>query len=99
MGGRAPRARLHPRRTLLADPRFKYVPELDEEQFQSLSRVPILARDGAVIGVISLHTEAPREFTADEVEFLVSSASLVAGAIENARLYEETRRGSASSSS
>ena len=36
--------------------------------------------------------EAPREFTEAEVDVLVSSASLVAGAIENARLYEETRR-------
>ena len=49
-------------------------------------------RGGDVIGVITAHTEAPREFTEDEVEFLVTSASLVAGAIENARLYEETRR-------
>lgn len=76
----------------LADPRFKYVPELAEEQFQSLVSIPILAKDGEAIGVVSLHTQAPREFTKGEVEFLVSSASLVAGAIENARLYEETRR-------
>lgn len=74
------------------DPRFKYVPELEEEKFQSLVSVPIPARDGSVIGVISLHTEAPREFTDEEVEFLVSSATLVAGAIENARLYEESRQ-------
>ncbi len=76
----------------LADPRNRYVPELEEERFQALLSVPIVAREGGVIGVISLHTEAPREFTPGEVEFLVSSASLVAGAIENARLYEETRR-------
>jgi GAF domain-containing protein len=76
---------------LLADPRVKYVPELEEERFQSLLCVPILARDGGVIGVISVHTEAPREFTQAEVDFLVSSASLVAGAVENARLYEEAR--------
>jgi GAF domain-containing protein len=74
------------------DPRFKYVPELEEERFQSLVSVPIAARDGGVVGVITLHTEAPREFTETEVEFLVSSATLVAGAIENARLYEESRR-------
>ena len=79
------------RENLLADPRTKYVPELEEERFQSLVSVPILARDGALIGVISAHTEAPREFTQAEVDFLVSSASLVAGAIENARLYEEMR--------
>src|SRR5262249_8274103 len=74
------------------DPRFKYVPELEEERFQSLVCVPIPARDGGVVGVISLHTEAPREFADDEVEFLVSSATLLAGVIENARLYDESRR-------
>jgi putative methionine-R-sulfoxide reductase with GAF domain len=77
---------------LLSDPRTKFVPELEEEKFQSLLSVPIIAREGSVIGVISLHTEAPREFTSAEVEVLTSSASLVAGAIENARLYEETRK-------
>ncbi|MCY7302683.1 MAG: GAF domain-containing protein [Thermoleophilia bacterium] len=76
---------------LLADPRVAYVPELDEERFQSLLSVPIAARDGTVIGVISAHTEAPHAFTQDEVDFVVTSASLVAAAIENARLYDETR--------
>jgi GAF domain-containing protein/sugar diacid utilization regulator len=76
----------------MADPRNKFVPELEEERFQSLLCVPIVGRAGEVIGVISLHTEAPREFTPAEVEVLTSSASLVAGAIENARLYQETRQ-------
>ena len=75
----------------LADPRTKYVPELEEERFQSLLAVPLVDRAGEAIGVITAHTEAPREFSDDEVDFLVTSASLVAGAIENARLYEETR--------
>ena len=79
------------RENALADPRSTYVPELDDERFQSLLCVPIRAREGSVIGVITLHTEAPREFSKSEVDFLVSSASLVAGAIENARLYAETR--------
>jgi GAF domain-containing protein len=76
---------------LLADPRVKYVPELEEERFQSLLSVPIVRKDGNVLGVISAHTEAPREFTSDEVDFLVTTASLVAGAIENASLYGEMR--------
>jgi GAF domain-containing protein len=80
------------REGLLDDPRVKYVPELEEERFQSLVSVPIVGKDGNVIGVISSHTEAPREFTESEVDVLVSSASLVGGAIENARLYEEMRR-------
>jgi GAF domain-containing protein len=79
------------REKALDDPRVKYVPELEEERFQSLVCVPILSRAQEPIGVISLHTEAPREFAEDEVELLVSSASLVAGAIENARLYQEMR--------
>jgi len=74
------------------DPRNKFVPELEEEKFQSLLSVPVAGRDGDVIGAITMHTEAPREFTEKEVELLTSTASLVAGAIENARLYEETRQ-------
>jgi PucR-like helix-turn-helix protein/diguanylate cyclase with GGDEF domain/GAF domain-containing protein len=80
------------RENALDDPRVKYVPELEEEKFQSLVAVPVLGKDGSPIGSILLHTEAPREFTEGEADFLVSSASLVAGAIENARLYEEARR-------
>ncbi len=75
----------------LADPRTKYFPELEEERFQSLLAVPVVGRAGETIGVVTAHTEAPREFSDDEVDFLVTSASLVAAAIENARLYEETR--------
>ena len=75
----------------LADPRVEYVPELEEERFQSLLAVPIVGRAASPSVRSRLHTEAPREFTHDEVDFLVTSASLVAGAIENARLYEETR--------
>ena len=75
----------------LADPRVKYVPELEEERYQSLLALPIVGRTGEAIGAITAHTEAPREFTDDEVDFIVTSAALVASAIENARLYEETR--------
>jgi GAF domain-containing protein len=75
----------------LSDPRVKYVPELEEERYQSLLAIPIVGRAGEPIGAITAHTEAPREFTDDEVDFLVASASLVASAIENARLYEDAR--------
>src|SRR5438105_4073682 len=77
---------------LLADPRVKYVPELEEERFQSLICVPIIAKDGAPVGVVSMHSEAPREFSEDEVEFLVSGATLLGGAVETARLYRDMRR-------
>ncbi len=80
------------RERAMQDPRMKYVPELEEERFQSMVAVPLLYRSGAVIGVVVLHTEAPREFDDDVLKFLVHTASLAAGAIENAQLYEETRR-------
>src|SRR5271165_168285 len=74
------------------DPRMKYVPLLQEEQFQSMVAVPILARSNDTLGVIVLHTEAPREFTEDTLKLLVHIASLVSGAIENAQLYQRERR-------
>jgi len=76
----------------LADARMKYVPELEEERFESMVAVPVLTRESDVIGVVVLHTEAPREFDSGVLNFLVHTASLVAGAIENAKLYEGTRR-------
>ena len=65
------------RENALEDPRMRYVPELEEERFQSMVAVPILAKSGDVIGVIVLHTEAPREFDDDVLNFLVHTASLV----------------------
>ncbi len=76
----------------LEDPRVVYVPEMEEEHFQSMVSVPVLARAGDVTGVINLHTEAPREFDRDDLEFIEHTASLVAGAIENARLYQDATR-------
>jgi len=77
------------RERALEDPRVLYVAELEEERFQSLVSVPILARSSEVAGVISVHASAPHEFSHADREFLESTASLVAGAIENARLYED----------
>ncbi len=80
------------RENAMADPRMKFVPELEEERFQSMVAVPILSRAAETIGVIVLHTEAPREFTEDTLKLLVHIASLVSGAIENAQLYDQQRR-------
>jgi GAF domain-containing protein len=76
----------------LNDPRFQPYPELEEEKFQSLMSVPILAKDRHLIGVITVHTVAPYEFTEQHQTFALNTAALVAGAIENARLYENTQR-------
>jgi sugar diacid utilization regulator/putative methionine-R-sulfoxide reductase with GAF domain len=76
----------------LTDPRVKVVPEAEEEKYQSLVAVPLNDKSGEVIGVVALHAEAPKEFAQADSDFLMHSASLVAGAIENARLYQGTRR-------
>ncbi len=73
----------------LDDPRVKYFAELEEERFQSLVAVPVFGRSGDAIGVIALHAEAPREFDRADLDFLEHTAALIAGAIENARLYED----------
>jgi hypothetical protein len=75
----------------LEDPRNFYVPELEEERFQSMAAIPIASRAGEAIGAIVLHTVAPREFDEGIVNVLSRSASLISGAIENARLYDEAR--------
>src|ERR1700726_398150 len=80
------------RERAMDDPRMKYVPLLQEERFQSMVAVPIIARAGHTLGVIVLHTEAPHEFNEDALRLLVHIASLVSGAIENAQLYQQQRR-------
>src|SRR5947199_4850671 len=54
-------------------------------------QVPILAKDHYLIVVITLHTVAPYEFLDQQQTFLINTAALVAGAIENAQLYENTQ--------
>ena len=80
------------RENALADPRTNNVPELEEERFQSMVAVPIPTRNGPAMGVIVLHTIAPREFDETILDLLAHAAPLVAGVIENAQLYEDARR-------
>lgn len=76
----------------LADPRYKHVPELNDTRFQSVLTVPIAGRDDRLVGVITLHTIAPHEFSEDDVTAAETIASLVAGAVENAKLHEQALR-------
>ena len=72
---------------------MKYVPELEEERFQSLLSVPIQGQERRRHRRhLRAHRGAARVLPGDEVDFVVTAASLVAGAIENARLYGEMQR-------
>jgi len=76
----------------LDDPRFCYFPELEEEKFQSIMTVPIITKTRHLIGVITVQAIAPHDFTEQHRLFITNTASLVASAIENAQLYENTQR-------
>ena len=76
----------------LSDPRMKVFAELEEDKYQSLVSVPLIAKDGSVLGVVALHAEAPHVYSEEDAQFLLTSASLVAGALENAKLHAETER-------
>ena len=76
----------------LSDPRYKLVPELEDARFQSVLTVPVVGRDEQLLGVLTLHTTAPHEFSGDDVGLMETVASLVAGAVENARLHEQAVR-------
>ncbi len=76
----------------LEDPRFYYFPELEEEKFQSIMTVPIITKNRHLIGVITVQAVAPHDFTDQHRTFISNTAALVASAIENAQLYENTQR-------
>ena len=73
------------------DPRFKHFPNLREAHYQSILAVPILARE-RLEGALNVRTEAPREFSRDEIDLLMAIAGQVAQAIENAKLYDHAQR-------
>jgi two-component system, sensor histidine kinase PdtaS len=68
------------------DPRFKQFPNLQEDDYESILAVPILARD-KLAGALNVRTLEPREFTQDEIELLVAIADQVAQTIQHAQLY------------
>lgn len=76
----------------LSDPRYKLVPELEDTRFQSVLTLPVVGHDEALVGVLTLHTTAPHEFADDDVRLLETVASLVAGAVENAKLHRRALR-------
>lgn len=62
-----------------------------EEGYRSMFSVPVMSR-GRVLGGVSVYTRERREFTSDQIHMLSAFADDAAIAIDNARLYEETRK-------
>ena len=62
------------------------------EGYGSMFSVPLILRDRS-IGAISLYSSTPNEYTQEQVDLAFTFANHAAIAIENARLFEEVRRG------
>ncbi len=73
-----------------ADPRWMSSSASRNEGIVSYLGVPLKVQD-RTIGVIDLGTREPRVFSDEEIDFFKTLASHAAVAIENARLYEQTR--------
>jgi GAF domain-containing protein len=72
------------------DPRVQYKSQATQEGIASILSVPMRLRS-EVIGVMRVYTAEPRDFSADDVEFVGAVANLGAIALENARRFEQIR--------
>ena len=68
------------------DERFKPVPSLSQDRYQSMLSVPLRGPSG-LVGVINVRTNPPHEYTKIQVSLLDSIARQVGGAVENYNLY------------
>lgn len=74
-----------------SDPRFKFVPGADEQQFASLLAVPMVSEDRP-IGAMNVQTLGPHDYTPDEIELLSLIGELAAGALDKAALHDHMTR-------
>ncbi len=67
------------------EPRFNWMPGVDQARFVSMLSVPILAGP-RVVGVLNVQTERPRIFDQSDIDFLSALAAQVAGIVERSEL-------------
>ena len=78
-------------RDAVNDPRFKYVPDTEEENFKSLAAVPLISQ-GNIIGAMNVQTKTFRHWTTNEIDLLSLIGELAAGALERAELLDGLSR-------
>lgn len=76
----------------LTDANFALEARAYHIDFRGLMALPIIffGNDQRLIGVISVQSSEPRNFTQDEINFVEIVAGIVAINVENGRLYEQT---------
>jgi GAF domain-containing protein/sugar diacid utilization regulator len=67
------------------EPRFRWLPEVDQARFVSMCSVPVISGD-RLVGVLNVQTDHPREFGDGDVGLLSAIAAHVAGALERTEL-------------
>ena len=70
-----------------SDPRYKYIPALRGEDYASLVSLPMVRSGHRVVGVVNVHSKARRVHSEEEIAVLSDVTGLLAGIVENARLY------------
>ncbi len=73
------------------DPRFKLYPALNEEQYESMLAVPLVANN-EVFGVISVRTRKPQSYQQEQIRLLSGIASHLAGALNQLSRIEQLER-------
>jgi two-component system, NarL family, sensor kinase len=71
-----------------SDPRYVYIPALKGEEFNSMISVPLLRPQGVVVGVLNVHSRNADHFQPGDATHLGEVASVLAGIVENAVLYD-----------
>lgn len=75
----------------LYDPRIRHHEEVAREKISSALFVPLLNRE-QTIGVLSLYTHRPYQFSEDEVDLMMTIGEQCALAIRNAQMYHAVKR-------
>lgn len=74
----------------LEDSRFEMSESLSGLMIRSMMCVPLMGKNGEALGVIQIDTKDIRsQFSHDDLDLLVSVASVASLAVENARLHQE----------
>jgi signal transduction histidine kinase len=70
------------------DDRFSWVRGFDIQELHAMLSVPLVWNE-AVVGVLNVQSSAIREYTGEEITFLVTIAALLAGVVEKGRMQAE----------
>jgi putative methionine-R-sulfoxide reductase with GAF domain len=68
------------------EPRFRWIPGVDQARFVSMCSVPMISAD-RLVGVLNVQTERRRRFTDLEIAFLAEMATQLAGIVERSERH------------